>query len=176
MRCASLGASRAAVGASICARLELKNFQDAGFVGSVKLMAVPLLGAVGIFAAMILIRTLDGRHAELVGILVGGISFIVVWSGIQAIPATIAKPAKNPTIEVNRGGSEFEEVSIKELDLPTDSFTTVRIFVQANEDIPAADAKKITRTEPRVIKVPKGSRGEVYFSVDGKPPSLSTSY
>lgn len=169
--------------------LELTQFYKAGFVGSVKLLAIPLLGAVFIFAAVIAIRSFENDKAEHWGIFLTILGSLVAAAGFVMIPLSIHKGAANPSVEVNRGGEMWEEITVKKMELPPGT-KAVRIFTQAIREIPVSELEiaadgtilflcvenGVTTKVPLTIQVPKGSHGEVYFQPDDQPKSLASSY
>jgi hypothetical protein len=144
---------------------------------------LPLL--VGLIAALILVvvgatwsRMMNGYYAEWLSTsaIIAGMAIYMLL--LIAMPAMVAHEmvSKNPTIDVNRGGEQWEVIKVQSLDLPKSAYENVHIFVQSEYVIPAAQANAITKDNPYVICVPKDAKGEVYFRVDDKPNSLASQY
>lgn len=176
--------------AMIFAELDPRVFGGIPLSKTAHHLAIPALGAFLILIGMLLVRSLDKRAAELAGIGVAGLGILIAWNGIVAIPTALNVPPKNPTVEVQRGGADFEEITVKGMELPAAGYDKVTIFTQAMQDIPAEKLSVDTVTGnlllecvidgatqklPLKILVPKGSHGEVYYKVNGKD-SLASSY
>lgn len=154
-----------------------ENFWSIGLHKGFSLVMGPLVGIAVMSVGFVLNRLLNGYWAEWIGgltIVLGTAIFVIM---VTAIPSSIstATISENPTIEVNRAPTDWDEVKVTGLKLPT-TFQNVIVLVQTEKKLPAAEAKAISDTTPLTVQVPKGNRGKVFFKVDERPASLASSY